>query len=78
MARTDGNHSTITRDAALSQSFHCRDCGGTVAAGDVMIWDRQTGGGSALQRLSDRADYDPVGEDELRCVCESSDLVLLE
>jgi hypothetical protein len=77
--RTDGNHNdNLPRATALSQAFRCRSCSNVTPAGSIRIKDRLYGEGTPLLNLSDRADYDPVAEDELRCgTCNSDDLQII-
>ena len=74
MSRTDGHHD-VNASAALvaSYGYHCHDCGIDFSGDQLYVWDRQLQGGTAPRLLS--ADgRDPVSEDDLRCVCGSTDI----
>jgi hypothetical protein len=73
-ARTDGHHD-VNASAALvaSYSYHCRDCGIDFSGDQLYVWDQQLQGGTPALLLSVDG-RDPVSEDDLRCVCGSTDI----
>lgn len=73
-SRTDGHHD-VNASAALvaSYTYHCRTCGIDFSGDQLYVWDQQYQGGTPARLLS--ADgRDPVSEDDLRCLCGSTDI----
>jgi len=65
MPRTDGNHSTISKTAALAHTYGCRDCGQVTDANLVKVKDKFHFGEPLPTLAADGRD--PVKEDDLRC-----------
>jgi hypothetical protein len=72
-ARTDGRHGLASAAAVMALAYECRDCGCRFPGTELYVWDQQTQGGRARRLLSVDG-RDPVDQDDLRHICDSTDI----
>ncbi len=76
-ARTDGHHDQNASAAAVQLlNYECRTCGVRFPGTELYVWDQQLQGGSPRRLLSDDG-RDPVSEDDLRHICDSTDIEIV-